>query len=309
MLKILLGRKSTTVPAPTASSGSAGAVAAGVADYWTRHNVTLHHQFSSAEESLAYLRWRNDQYFGYAEQMPLDGHEGKRILDYGCGPGHDLVGFGVYSRPERLVGCDVSSRSLEQARRRLALHDIRCELMLLDAGAGRLPFKDASFDYIHTSGVLHHTHDPVGILREFARILDPHGCVRVMVYNYDSIWLHLYVAYQKMIEESRYADQSVREAFAKTTDGEDCPIARVYRTDEFLALAAEAGFDGTCTGAAVSVFEASLVPTRFRAIMDRRLPEEHRKFLVALEFDRFGLPLTSGRHAGVDGCYLLTPRI
>jgi hypothetical protein len=112
-----------------------------------------------------------------------------------------------------------------------------------------------------------------------------------------------------MIEEGRYAGLPVREAFAKTTDGDECPISRVYRPDEFLALAADAGFEGTCTGAAVSVFEASLTPRRFQAIMDRRLPEEHRQFLAKLEFDRFGLPLSGGRHAGVDGCYLLTPRL
>jgi len=283
-------------------------VAGTVAGYWTRHNVTQHYRFTSAEESLAYLRWRNDQYFGYEDLMPVTGHDGTSILDYGCGPGHDLVGFGVHSRPRRLVGCDVSRSSLNEAQLRLGLHGINCELTLLDPEAGALPFSDEAFDYVHSSGVLHHTPDPVAILREFRRILRPGGQVRVMVYNYDSIWLHLYVAYQKLVEEDQYPTLSVREAFGKTTDGEDCPIALVYKPGEFIGMAERAGFAGEFLGAAISVFEASLMPLRFRAIMNQRLPEEHRSFLTALQLDSQGLPKVRGHYAGVDGCYLLLPK-
>src|SRR5262249_40539602 len=160
-----------------------------VTDYWTRYNVTLNHQFASAEESLAYLRWRNDQYFGYSELMPVSGHDGRVVLDFGCGPGHDLVGFATASRPARLIGIDISRTSREEARARLALHGADCDLVLLEADA-ELPFETASIDYIHSSGVLHHLADPLAALREFHRVLRPEGVARVMVYNYDSVWLH-----------------------------------------------------------------------------------------------------------------------
>ncbi len=64
-----------------------------VAGYWTDYNVTLHQDFRSIEESLTYLRWRNDQYFGYAALMPVNNQDGRVVLDFGCGPGHDVVGF------------------------------------------------------------------------------------------------------------------------------------------------------------------------------------------------------------------------
>ena len=73
------------------------------AAYWEGHNVTLHHGFRDAAESLAYFRWRNDQYIGYIERMPVSGFDDKAVLDFGCGPGHDLVGFTTHSRPSRLV--------------------------------------------------------------------------------------------------------------------------------------------------------------------------------------------------------------
>jgi ubiquinone/menaquinone biosynthesis C-methylase UbiE len=279
----------------------------GVTDYWMRHNVTLNHQFTAAEESLAYLRWRNDQYFGYIELMPVDGQDGQVVLDFGCGPGHDLVGFATMSRLARLFGADVSPTSLAEARARLALHGAPCEFLTLKMG-DELPLATASVDYVHTSGVLHHLPDPLATLRELRRVLRPGGMARVMVYNYDSVWMHLYVAYIKRLVEGLYQDVTLGEAFGRTTDGEECPISRAYRPSEFTALAAEAGFTGEFTGAAVSMFEAKVLPQRFDAIQDRRLPEESRRFLLDLTVDEHGLPRHGNYRAGIDGCYVLKPR-
>ncbi len=72
--------------------------------YWTKHTVTGHLVFRSREHSLQYLAWRNSQYLFYEDLMPLDGHDGEIILDYGCGPGNDMVGFAEFSRPQRIIG-------------------------------------------------------------------------------------------------------------------------------------------------------------------------------------------------------------
>ena len=284
-------------PAPRAS----------VAEYWTQHNVTSHHEFASATESIEYFHWRNAQYPNYIALMPVTGCDDRRVLDFGCGPGHDLVGFGVYSRCARLAGVDVSASSVREAQTRLALHDIHAELRCVAANAP-LPFEDASFDHVHSSGVLHHVEDPIATLRELKRVLKPGGSMHVMVYHYNSIWMHLKVAYHRAIVEGRFADLSSREQFARSTDGEDCPIARCYEPKEFIAVANAAGFEARFTGAAVSLIELALLPTRFEAIMDRRLPGESRAFLESLTFDERLLPMSGGCHAGVDGVYHLTYR-
>ena len=54
------------------------------------------------------------------------------MLDFGCGPGHDLVGFATVSRPARLIGIDVSPSSIAEARERLSLHQAVCEFIQLD---------------------------------------------------------------------------------------------------------------------------------------------------------------------------------
>jgi SAM-dependent methyltransferase len=274
-----------------------------VARYWTGHNVTLHHKFTSPTESVEYFDWRNDQYFRYLELMPVAVRPGMAILDFGCGPGHDLVGFGTRGAPQRLVGVDVSPSSLAESRTRLALHGLEAELVESDVHAAPLPFPDGSFDLVHSSGVIHHMADPVVALQEIRRILRPGGEAQIMVYHRESLWFHLYVAYIQRLTEGKHTGLSAEEAFARSTDGPDCPISRCYTLDAFARLAAGAGLRMISCGVAVSAWEMACLPRRFDAIMDLRLPRESREFLRDLTFDSRGLPLRDGVHAGVDGCF------
>jgi SAM-dependent methyltransferase len=273
------------------------------AEYWTRHNVTTHHRFATVEDSLAQFEFRNQQYPGYIDLLPVSGKDGLAILDFGCGPGHDLVGFWQFSRPKRLVGVDISHSSLAEATDRLKLHGAHAELVRVDYGSYNLPFDDGEFDYIHCSGVLMCIEDPARLLREFHRLLKPGGELRLMVYNHDSIWLHLYVAYVVQIENGFYSDLPPRVAFTRTTDGEDCPINAIWRPAEMLALGRETGFDAEFIGAAISLWELHTMAKRHFACLHPQLPAESRAFLTNLRFDARGRPLTGDHVAGIDGCF------
>ena len=124
-----------------------------------------------------------------------------------------------------------------------------------------------------------------------------------MVYNYESLWLHLYVAWIHRLNLGKYQGMSVLEAFRQTTDGEECPISYCYKPKQFLELMCDHGFEGTFKGAAISLRELKCLERRFDAIADRRLPAEHRQFLSALTFDEHGIPRYQGVVAGIDACY------
>jgi ubiquinone/menaquinone biosynthesis C-methylase UbiE len=278
------------------------------AKYWSDVNVTAHQRFPSAEASLEYFHWRNSQYHHYIELMPVAGQDGKAVLDYGCGPGNDLAGFSAYSKPSRLVGMDISPRSIAEAKDRVALHSDSAEVLrITENDDNRIPLDDSSMDYIHSSGVVHHAIDPTKVLREFRRVLKPSGKCRIMVYNYDSLWLHLWVAYIKQFCENTFPGLDVRAAFGKTTDGVHCPISRVYKPQEFIDVVEPCGFKGRFLGAAVSLFETSLLPRRFEALYNINFAREHREFLLALTYCDKGFPMYNGTYAGLDGCYELTP--
>ena len=119
-----------------------------------------------------------------------------------------------------------------------------------------------------------------------------------MVYNRDSVFACLYVAYQRGTLDRAFPGLSLGQAFTRSTDGSNCRISRSYRPAEFVALCEEAGFEARFVGAAVSMFEVRLMPTRFDAIFDRRLPESSCRFLLALTVDAARHALVSRHPAG-----------
>lgn len=146
-------------------------------EYWTIHMVA-HRNHVTAQESLDFFHWRNSQYPGYVDLMPFPKHDGKTVLDYGCGPGNDIAGFGEFSKPRKLYGVDVSKTALNAARERFALHGIEAQLLQVEESGNEIPIPTNSIDYIHSSGVLHHCKNLDAILKEFRRVLKPDGKFR-----------------------------------------------------------------------------------------------------------------------------------
>ena len=231
------------------------------------------------------------------------------ILDYGCGPGNDLTGFAINTGARRLIGFDVSQTALDLAAKRLELHGVDASASSCCAAptaTRRSRSTDASVDHVNCQGVIHHTSHPEAILAEFARVLRPGGTATIMVYNRDSIWLHLYTAYERMIVEGAFAGLDVEEAFARNTDGPECPISRCYAAEEFLGMCRGAGLDGYAVGGYLSVREMQALEASWhRALADDRLPAEHREFLRELTFDFSAFPMYRGRHAGIGGTFRL----
>jgi len=274
----------------------------GSAAYWNASLVATR-LFGSSEDSMEHFHWRNAQYPGYIDLMPVCGQDEKVVVDYGCGPGNDLVGFSSCSKPSKLYGMDVSAKALQVATQRLELHEASVEFIQLDEVENKLPLEDESVDYIHTSGVLHHCLNLDRILDEFHRILKPRGQVSVMIYNSESVWFHLYVGYIWKLKWKKNKDLSAREAFRLTTDGKECPIAKCYEKNEFMNLFSKAGFTGSHTGNAMSLHELGCMEHRLDALADRRYPSVHRDFISNLTFDPRGFPIHKGDIAGINACF------
>lgn len=277
--------------------------------YWGGHTVRAP-AFLSRRGSRRNLEWRFSEYPLFRELTGLWGeHDGEVVLDYGCGPGNDLTGLAINTGAQRLIGVDVSERALTLAGRRLALHRVgpeRVQLIQVADAEPTVPVADESVDYAQSLGVIHHTSDPGAVLKEIHRVLKPNGRACVMVYNRDSVWLHLYTAYERMICEGTFGGLDVEEAFARNTDGAECPISRCYRGEEFVAVCEAAGFDARFAGGYLSRRELrSLDESWAAALADGRLGGDHREFLRALTFDGSGLPMYRGFHAGIGGVYHL----
>jgi SAM-dependent methyltransferase len=96
---------------------------------------------------------------------PLTG----RVLDAGCGDGVDLASNGL--RPDCTpVGLELSDGGIRTSAARLDGHS---RARLVQGDLRRLPFQPYAFDGAYSYGVIHHTADPAGVMKEIARVLKP----------------------------------------------------------------------------------------------------------------------------------------
>src|SRR5436305_1158510 len=103
---------------------------------------------------------------------------GRTLLDAGCGNGELTRSMAEYGL--EVVGMDFS-RSVEGARRRLVerLYEktppVAHRVHYLQGNVLELPLLPASFDFVHSSGVLHHTPSTERAFRSVSRALKPGG--------------------------------------------------------------------------------------------------------------------------------------
>lgn len=114
-------------------------------------------------------------------------HRGERVLEIGCGTGCDLLQFAKNGAVA--TGVDITPRHLDLARQRVG------DRATVVRGDGRsLPFPDASFDYVYSHGVLHHSDQPRQVVQEIFRVLRPGGRFNIHVYaliSYFTFWTML----------------------------------------------------------------------------------------------------------------------
>ncbi|MGD0956513.1 MAG: class I SAM-dependent methyltransferase [Candidatus Acidiferrales bacterium] len=126
----------------------------------------------------AYLERIDDTFVEHALRL-LKGRERGRALDIGIGPGQIVIKLARRLTRWKFTGVDRSPNMIAQARANLeaagpALAG-RVEFQVADGN--RLPFPDASFDFLMCNSVLHHFAEPEKLLAEIARLAGHDGAI------------------------------------------------------------------------------------------------------------------------------------
>jgi len=113
---------------------------------------------------------------------PASGYrEGMNILVAGCGA-NQAARFALQHPTATITGIDLSEASLaheEKLKAKHGLDNLTLRLMRLEEVAGL----DQTFDFIASSGVLHHLPDPLAGLKALGGVLDRNGVMFIMVYG------------------------------------------------------------------------------------------------------------------------------
>jgi ubiquinone/menaquinone biosynthesis C-methylase UbiE len=159
----------------------------------TKTSESLHQSFQSGEDSpdvKAIVAWLDgiDAHpliaavkRAMVEQCPVGA--GDRVLDVGCGLGHEVIRLASrVGAPGRVVGIDASAPLIAEARRRSA--DVLFPIAFEVGDAHQLDFPDGMFDLCRTERVLRYLGRPETAIHEMVRVTRTGG--HVVAFDFDS---------------------------------------------------------------------------------------------------------------------------
>ena len=201
------------------------------AEYVREHELGTREFFDEVE------RYRYAEYAPWMrEVMEFDRFAGARLLEIGCGMGTDLLQFARGGA--RCVGIDLTPRSVEITRHRFRLYDAAGAFMISDGE--HLPFPDESFDAVYSNGVLHHTPDTAGAIREVHRVLRPGGVAKVMLYHRNSLNYWIEIVLRRGVFGAEFlrgrSAEDIMSRVIEFSDHDARPLVKVYSRNEAREL-------------------------------------------------------------------------
>ena len=121
------------------------------------------------------------------ERFDVEALAGRRVLDLGCGSG--VLACYMARHGARVTGADITEHGTRLTAANAASRGLSVSVVRTDAEA--MGFADASFDFVLSWGVLHHSRSTERALVEVRRVLRPGGRGLMMVYHRDSLVYYL----------------------------------------------------------------------------------------------------------------------
>jgi SAM-dependent methyltransferase len=206
---------------------------------------------------------------------------GERVLDVGCGPGALTAELVERLGPDAVSAVDPSESFVAAARQR------HPGVVVQRAAAEQLPFADEAFDAALAQLVVHFMTDPVGGLREMARVTREHGVVAACVWDHAGGQGPLGVFWRAVLELDRDAEDESQLAGAR-----EGHLAQLFRAaglrgveEGVLSVDVEhPSFEEWWEPFTLGVGPAGAYATGLDAMRQARLRERCRELLPAAPF-------------------------
>lgn len=149
------------------------------------------------------------------ERFDFSALEGRSVLDLGCGSG--VVSCLMAEHGAKVTAVDLTQAGIDMTQQSAHAWGYPVQIARMDAEM--LGFKNGSFDYVFSWGVLHHTRDTDRAFREVARILLPSGDGLIMVYHRHSFVYYLKGLYWLVLKGKLFKGHSLESVQDFYTDG------------------------------------------------------------------------------------------
>ena len=149
-------------------------------------------------------------------------------IGVGCGSTAELIA----SHCKSFTGIDLTDTACQMTRRRFQFLNLSANLLQMDAE--NMSFRDSSFDYIWSWGVVHHSANTRQIINEMHRVLRPGGEAVVMVYHRSFLKYYVETGFVRgFLQGGLLRYRSLNGVLQACTDG---AIARHYLSGEWSEL-------------------------------------------------------------------------
>lgn len=172
----------------------------------------------------AFLPWNE---IPFDPLIPFDSLGQWDVLEVGVGSGSHAALLALHART--FSGIDLTDYAVNSTRQRFAHFGLDGSVRQMDAEA--MDYPDASFDFVWSWGVIHHSSNPRAALSEIHRVLRPGGRAVLMVY-YRSLWLYYTVLglLSGVMSGEIFRGKSIHQIVQDHTDG---ALARYYSMAEW----------------------------------------------------------------------------
>ena len=143
-----------------------------------------------------FLRWNkplHDESGNFGKIFDYERFHGKKILEIGCGMGCMASHWAMHGA--KITAIDLNPVAIKRTKQRFKIFNLKGDIQEVDAES--LPFDDASFDFVYSWGVIHHTPRIEKAASEMWRVLKPGGRLGLMLYNRQSVLYRYFISYQE----------------------------------------------------------------------------------------------------------------
>ena len=208
-----------------------------IRSYW-EDNTPQHWYSDKTPGTTGYFediqKYRYSRAYPYLPEFAeFEAHQGKSVLEVGCGQGTDLFQFA--KNGASVTGIDLTEGAIAKSKELFAAYGQEARLETSNAEILE-QFPDNAFDVVYSFGVIHHTPNTAQCFDTIHRVLKPGGKAYIMIYAKGLNYAIKFVVFHLL--KGGFLRRSFQDTINKETEyRRNSPLTKMYSKKEARRMA------------------------------------------------------------------------